>query len=72
MVGEVRSGTGVLAAVQLERAVLADDPGIAVRVALAVDLTGVRLKRSTVGMGTSYGLRLGRRRLPSGEPRPVS
>ena len=41
MVGEVRSGTGVLAAVQLERAVLADDPGIAVRVALAARRHGI-------------------------------
>jgi adenosylmethionine-8-amino-7-oxononanoate aminotransferase len=28
MVGEVRSGTGVLAAIQLDRTVLADDPSI--------------------------------------------
>jgi putrescine aminotransferase len=41
MVGEVRSGTGVLAAVQLDRAVLADDPGIAVRVAVAARRHGV-------------------------------
>jgi putrescine---pyruvate transaminase len=41
MVGEVRSGTGVLAAVQLERDVLTDDPGVAVRVALAARRHGI-------------------------------
>src|SRR5438105_15490169 len=37
----------------------------------AGDLTGVRLKRSTLGMATSYGLRW-RGRLPSRGPRSVS
>src|SRR5207248_2370760 len=37
----------------------------------AVDLTGVRLKRSTTGMATSYGLR-STCRLPSRGPRSVS
>src|SRR5512132_4137647 len=41
MVGEVRSGTGVLAAVQLDRTVLADDQSIAVRVALAARRHGI-------------------------------
>jgi adenosylmethionine-8-amino-7-oxononanoate aminotransferase len=49
MVGEVRSGTGVLAAVQLERAALADDPGIAVRVALAARRHGIMARALALG-----------------------
>jgi len=41
MVGEIRSGTGVLAAVQLHEAVLRDDAGAAARVVLATRRHGV-------------------------------
>ena len=41
MVGEVRSGTGVLAAVQLDPAILEGDPGAAARVVLAARKRGI-------------------------------
>jgi putrescine---pyruvate transaminase len=41
LVGEVRAGTGVLAAIQLDGAVLEDDPGAAARVTLAARRHGV-------------------------------
>jgi putrescine---pyruvate transaminase len=41
LVGEIRAGTGVLGAVQLDDAVLEDDPGAAARVTLAARRHGV-------------------------------
>jgi putrescine aminotransferase len=41
LVGEVRAGTGVLAAVQIDRAVVAQDPAVATRVVLAARTHGV-------------------------------
>ena len=41
MVGEVRSGTGVLAAVQIDPSVLEDDPGAVARVVLAARKHGI-------------------------------
>jgi putrescine aminotransferase len=49
LVGQVRGGTGVLAAVQIDAAILANDPSVAARVALAARTHGVCVRALALG-----------------------